>query len=672
MGDEIRSATDTAAVTARRGAARARLGAADTFPKILLANARDFPQRPANREKALGIWQTWTWAEVLDETRALAAGLHVLGARRGDRIAIVGDNRPRLYWTMIAAQALGCVPVPVYQDAVAQEMGFVLADAGARFAMAEDQEQVDKLLQIRETHPGLETIVYQDGRGMRHYAQPFLVGFAAVQAQGRALLESDPGFFERVAAEGAGGDVAVMLYTSGTTGAPKGVMLSHANVLETALNSVELEGLTEAEEVLAYLPMAWVGDHIFSLGQAYAAGFCVGCPESGATVLTDLRELGPTYFFAPPRIWENILTTVMIRMEDASAVKRWAFRRFMDLARRVGAAILDGRPVALADRLLYRLGDALVFAPLRNTLGFSRIRLAYTAGEAIGPDIFDFFRSIGVNVKQLYGMTEAAVFICIQPDGQVRAETVGPPAPGVELRIEDSGEVLFRSPGVFLAYYNNDKATAEAKTADGFVRTGDAGFLDAEGHLRIIDRAKDVGTLTDGSLFAPKYLENKLKFFPYIREAVAFGAGRDFAAAFVNIDLAAAGNWAERRGIAYASYQELAADPQVADLIRDCVAKVNADLAREPRLAGSQIHRFLILHKELDADDGELTRTRKVRRGFVQTRYAALVDALFSGADRAQIESEVMFEDGRRGAVRADLAVFEAERFPPHALDRAG
>ena len=664
-----RTSVSTPVIGASR--ARARLKDADTFPKILIANARDFTGRPASREKDLGIWQTWTWSQVLGETKALAAGLSALGARRGDKIAIVGDNRPRLYWTMCAAQAIGCVPVPVYQDAVAAEMGFVIDNAGARFAIAEDQEQVDKLLQIKDAHPGLETIIFEDGRGMRHYAQPFLLSFAKVQENGRDLLARDLGFFEREVAQGKGGDVAVMLYTSGTTGQPKGVVLSHSNVLVTALNSVELEKLTEAEETLAYLPMAWVGDHIFSFGQSYVAGFCVGCPESGATVMTDLRELGPTYFFAPPRIWENILTTVMIRMEDAGWIKRSLFKRFMDLAKRVGPALLDRKPVGVVDRLLYKLGDLLIYAPLRNTLGFSRIRLAYTAGEAIGPDIFDFYRSLGVNVKQLYGMTEAAVFICIQPDGEVRPDTVGPPAPEVEVKIVESGEVLFRSPGVFQAYYKNEKATSESKTADGWVKTGDAGFFDADGHLRIIDRAKDVGKLADGSLFAPKYIENKLKFFPYIREAVAFGADRDFVAVFINIDLAAVGNWAERQGIVYGGYQELAGRTEVYDLIRDCVEQVNRDLSRETTLVGSQIKRFLILHKELDADDGELTRTRKVRRNFVQDRYEPLVNGLFSGSERAHIETEVTFEDGRKGRVKADLAIAEAERYPLDQLKKA-
>jgi long-chain acyl-CoA synthetase len=434
-------------------------------------------------------------------------------------------------------------------------------------------------------------------------------------------------------------------------------VLSHDNVRRTAENAARFEALRETDDSLAYLPMAWVGDHIFSFGQSYVVGFCVSCPESPDTVLTDLRELGPTYFFAPPRIFENILTTVMIRMEDAGALKRRMFEGFMTLARRVGEDILDGRPVRPTDRLLYALGNLLVYGPLKNTLGLTRVRTAYTAGEAIGPDIFRFYRALGINLKQLYGSTEASVFITIQPDGEVAADSVGKPAPEVELRIAEDGEVLFRSPGVFREYYKDPQATAATKTPDGWVHTGDAGLLDERGHLRIIDRARDVGRLDDGTLFAPKFIENKLKFFPNIKEAVVFGHGRDFCAAMINIDLEAVGSWAERNGVAYSSYQELAALPQVYDLIAGHVARVNADLAAEPQLAGSRIRRFLVLHKALDADDGELTRTRKVRRGFVAEKYGALVDALYGSGDRCAIATEVTFEDGRKGTVAADLEI---------------
>jgi long-chain acyl-CoA synthetase len=639
-------------------------GLPDTFPKLLARNAREFGERPSIREKDYGIWQTWTWSQVHDEVRRIAAGLASLGVKRGDKVAIVGDNRPPLYWAMCAAQMLGAVPVPVYQDSVAEEMGFVIDHAEADIAIAEDQEQVDKLLVIREKHKRPARIVYKDPRGMRGYSQPGISALADVIARGADFLKAHPGFLDAEIAKGKGADVSVMLYTSGTTGQPKGVMLTYDNVIVSGHNGIKFDGLTKDDEILAYLPMAWVGDHIYSYAESFIAGFCLSCPESGATVLNDLREIGPTFFFAPPRIFENLLTTVSIRMEDAGWLKRSMYKYFMELARRAGIAILDGRPVGLADRFLYWLGGFLVYGPLKNALGFSRIRLGYTAGEAIGPDIFDFYRSLGLNLKQLYGMTETSVFICMQPDGQVKADTVGVPAPQVEIKIAESGEVLVKSPGVFLNYYKNDSATHETKTPDGWVHTGDAGFFDKDGQLKIIDRAKDVGRLKNGTLFAPKYLENKLKFFPYIKEAVAFGDGHDHVACFINIDLEAVGNWAERRGVVYGGYQELAAKKEVYDLVQECVEKVNRDLAADANLGGSQIKRFLILHKELDADDGELTRTRKVRRRFIGDRYMPLIDGLYSDRDRAYIKTTVTFEDGRTGTIEADLAIREAARQP--------
>ena len=634
--------------------------ALDTFPKLLVENARIRGDRPAIREKDLGIWQTWTWSEAEQQIRAMACGMAAHGFDQGDRLAIIGENRPQLYWAMVAAQLGGGVPVPMYQDSVADEMLYILEHADARFALVEDQEQVDKLLEIKDRCPKLEHIIYKDPRGLEQYDMPFLYSLKDVLERGRQYDADHPGFVEAKIAEGKGEDLAIMLYTSGTTGKPKGVMLTHDNLIVTARNGAKDDNLREDENVLAYLPMAWVGDNLFSLCQSYVTGFCVNCPESSETVLTDLREIGPTYFFAPPRIFENILTTVMIRMEDAAPFKRKMFLFFMDLAKRVGTRILDGKSVSLKDRLLYALGNVLVYGPLKNVLGFSRVRLAYTAGEAIGPDIFDFYRALGMNIKQLYGSTEASVLITAQPDGQVKPDTVGKPYTGVEIRIEDNGEVMFKSPGVFLGYYKSDEATAETKTADGWVHTGDAGFFDNDGHLKIIDRAKDVGKLNGGGMFAPKYIENKLKFFPFIKEAVAFGDQRDHVAAFINIDLEAVGNWAERRNIAYSGYTDLAGQGLVYDLILDCIEKVNADLAEDPHLSGSQITRFLILHKELEADDGELTRTRKVRRGFISEKYDELIEALYSDKTHIAVEANVTFEDGRSGTIKANVEVRDA------------
>jgi long-chain acyl-CoA synthetase len=666
----------------------------DSFPKMLLEHARLRGGRAAMREKDYGIWQSWTWADVATEVEALAGGLKTLGFGRGDKLAIIGDNRPRLYWAIAATQALGGIPVPVYQDSIADEMAYVLDHAEVRFAIVEDQEQVDKLVLVKARCPLLETVIYCDPRGMRHYTEPYLHPYDQVRDEGRGFANDHPEFFADEIARIDCADTAIILYTSGTTGRPKGVVLSFDNLIATARAAIEFEGLTDKEEVVAYLPMAWIGEHIFSYVQAYCAGFCVSCPESGATAMTDLRELGPSYLFAPPRVFENILTQVMIRMEDAAWVKRRLFDYFLGVAKRAGPALLDGRPprpaslpspasgggqgggkrgrvtegaVAWRDRLLYRLGDLLVYAPLKNALGLSRVRVAYTAGEAIGPDLFVFYRSLGINLKQLYGMTESSVFLCIQKDGEAKPDTVGPPIPGVEIRIADDGEVLFRGPGAFQSYYKNPAATAEAKAPDGWVHTGDAGFFGADGQLTIVDRARDVGRLDGGALFAPKFIENKLKFFPYVKEAVAFGDGHDFVAAFINIDIDAVGNWAERRGLAYGSYQELAANPLVYDLIEGCIAEANQGLAAEPSLAASQIRRFLILHKELDADDGELTRTRKVRRRTIVERYESLVEALYSGAETGRIESEMTFEDGRRGIIRAELRVRDVAIAPtPH------
>ncbi len=644
--------------------ASAAPGPLDTFPRLILHHARVRPRRPAIREKDFGIWQTWTWEEAAREIRAFACGLAARGFARGDRLAIIGDNRPRLYWAMAAAQCLGGVPVPLYQDSVAQEMVYPLTQADVRMAVAEDQEQVDKLLEIRGQCPELAEIVYDDPRGLRHYDHSVLRDYSEVQELGRVFDGERAGFFENEVARGAGSDVAIILYTSGTTGSPKGVMLTHDNLIITGRNGIEREGLNERDELLAYLPMAWVGDNLFSYAQSCVAGFCVSCPESSETVMNDLREVGPTYNFAPPRIYENMLTQVLIRMEDASAVKRAMFRHFMEVARRAGTRILDGQPVSFSDRILYAIGRVLVYGPLKNVLGLSRIRLAYTAGEAIGPDLFGFYRSLGINIKQLYGSTEGSVFVCVQPDGNVKPDTVGPPVKDVEVAIADNGEVLFRGPGVFHSYFKNPEATAAAKTADGWVHTGDAGFFDEDGHVKIIDRANDVGRLSGGTLFAPKYLENKLKFFPYIKEAVAFGDGRPYAAAFVNIDLAAVGDWAERRNLPYSGYTDLAGQEPVAGLVKECVEKVNRDLAADGRLAGSQIRRFLILHKELDADDGELTRTRKVRRGFIAERYAELIEALYSEKESLMIDAQVRFEDGRVGQIRADVRIHKTPSFP--------
>ncbi len=635
--------------------------APQSIPALLARNVARLGGLPAYREKEFGIWQSWTWAEAQREIRELALGFLSLGIERGDFVAVIGRNRPAHYWAMIAAQMCGAIPVPLYQDAVADEMAYVLENCGARFVVCGDQEQVDKVVEVEDRIHHIEHVMYTDKRGMRKYDHGRMNALEDVKAEGRAGHYRYEAELDARIAELTYDSICVMLYTSGTTGKPKGVVLSNRNIIETAKNSSNFDHLRSGDEVLAYLPMAWVGDFIFSIGQAMWAGFTVNCPESPATMLTDLREIGPTYFFAPPRVFEGQLTSVMIRMEDAGRVKKWLFDHYMAVARRVGPNILDGKPVGLGDRLAYLLGNILVYGPLKNTLGFSRIRVGYTAGEAIGPEIFDFYRSLGINLKQLYGQTEASVFITQQPDGQVRSDTVGVPSPGVEVKIAENGEVFYRSPGTFVEYFKNPESTASTKDPEGWVATGDAGFFEeGTGHLRIIDRAKDVGKMADGRLFAPKYVENKLKFYPNILEAVVFGANRDRCTAFINIDLTAVGNWAERNNIAYASYQELAGHPKVYEMIQSHVEEVNKSVAADPMLAGCQVHRFLILHKELDADDGEMTRTRKVRRNVVETKFADLIAALYDGSGSVYTETEVTYEDGRKGKITATLRLADA------------
>ncbi len=632
-----------------------------SIPAYLRHNSKKLQNAPAFREKEFGVWQTWTWSEVETIVTDFALGLLDLGVREGDFIAIIGRNRPTLYWSMMSAQMIGAIPVPLYQDAVAEEMGYVLGHCGAGFVIADDQEQVDKVLEIQDNLPALERMIYIDPRGMRKYDHSKLHEFKKIQKTGSEASQDAKMELERRFGALSLDTVCVMLYTSGTTGRPKGVVLSNRNIIVSSLNSCKFDNLTDKEEILSYLPIAWVGDFIFSFGQAAVVGLRVNCPESRETVSADLREIGPSYYFAPPRIFETMLTAVVLRVEDTGVFKQKLYRYFMEHAAKVGAPLLDGKSVGLWDNMKYRLGEFLIYAPLKNALGLSRVRVGYTAGEAIGPEIFDFFRSLGINLKQLYGQTEASVFITVQPDGEVRSDTVGVPAPDTEVRIGDNGEVYYRSPGSFVEYYKNPEGTAETKDSEGWVATGDAGFIEKDtGHLRIIDRAKDVGKLSTGEMFAPKYVENKLKFFPNILEAVLFGAERDHCVAFINIDMNAVGNWAERNNIAYSSYQELSGHAKVLGMVQEHVESVNKSVSEDEMLKGCQIQRFIVLHKELDADDGEMTRTRKVRRKLIGEKFHDLVTALYDGSDSIYTETEVTYEDGRKGKITATLEIRDA------------
>ena len=626
--------------------------ALDTFPKILKNNAEIFKGRPSIREKEYGIWQTTTWDAFYNRALLLAEGFYDSGLRRGDKIAIIGDNRPNLYLSIASAQILGAIPVPCYQDSVASEIEYILEHAEAKLAIVENQEQVDKLLEIKEKLPLLKNIFYDDPRGLEKYDVKEICSLDVILDKNREMNIDLDKEINKTSKD----DISIMLYTSGTTGRPKGVLLSYNNIVSVTSIACEIEKTGPDDEVVAYLPMAWVGDNIFCVAQSYISGFCINCPESRDTLTLDMREIGPTYYFAPPRVWEGMLTQLMVRMQDASKVKLWAFNFFMKVAKKWGNPILDKKNVPILARVLYGLGYFLIYGPLKNNLGLTRVRMAYTAGEAMGPDTFLFYRSLGINLKVLYGQTEATVFVSLHRDGDVDPNTVGPAFPGVDIKVTD-GEVFYKGSGVFKGYYKNEDATKETIDKEGWVKTGDAGVIDNNGHLKIIDRAKDVGKLNSGNMFAPKYIENKLKFCGIIKEAVAFGDNKDFVTCFVNIDLEAVASWAERNNVAYSGYIDLAGQSSVYDLIAMEIDKVNRDLSQDTELNDSQIKRFLILHKELDADDGELTRTNKVRRGLISERYCMLVDAFYNNKNNCFIETEVTFEDGRKGSISADLKI---------------
>ena len=623
-----------------------------TLPRLLQRNARELGARPAMREKDRGIWQTWNWRQYHDQVRDLALGLASLGFRRGDRLSVIGDNRPRLYWAQVAAQSLGGISVPVYQDSIAKELAYVWNHAEVSVIVAEDQEQVDKVLALRGELPSLRLVVYDDPRGMTGYRYDWLKSFEDVQEAGRKFGVERPGFFENEIEQGRADDVAVISYTSGTTGNPKGAMITHANAIGVAESFREASRLVPEDTSLAYLPMAWAGDSVYTLFAGLVAGFCANCPESPETVQRDLRELGPSTLLAPPRIWENMLTAVLVRAADATPLKRRTFDYFRGAAERAEILRTEGKPLPARLRLATALGEFFVYGPVRDQLGLRQTRWALTGGAPLGPDTFRFFRSIGVNLKQVYGSTETTGLVSLQPDREANPTTAGRPVPGVEIKIGDRGEVLVKGCTVFKGYFRNEEATQEVIDPDGWFRTGDAGFIDPRGHLVIIDRAKDVGALTDGTPFAPQFIENKLKFSPYVREAVAFGNDKAFVAAMIAIDPDTVGNWAERRGLAYTSYMDLSQKPEVRELIRDEIRRGNETLPE-----GTRIRRFLLLTKDLEADDAEITRTRKVRRRYVADKYATVIDALYGGAAEAELSTSITYEDGRQATIQSRVSI---------------
>ncbi|MEM7533632.1 MAG: AMP-binding protein [Chloroflexota bacterium] len=625
--------------------------AQDTLPKLLLRNAKKWPRRAAIREKDLGIWQTYTWVQYLENVSAFALGLHKLGFKKGDRLGIIGDNRPQLYWAMAAAQSLGGMPVPLYQDAIAQEVQHVLQDANVKMLVAEDQEQVDKILELFDQLPMMEKIIYDDPRGMRNYENPNLLSYTDVQIMGEEQAKSDTTLFEKLVNQGQGDDIAIIPYTSGTTSRPKGVLLTHTNLISAADMFVSVQPVTEKDELMAYLPMAWAGDHLLSYVFSISTGASSNCPEQPQTVQRDIREIGPTSLFAPPRIWENMVSMTQVKVADSDWIKRKIANYFIDLGMAVAKKQLDNEPLTGQERWMHRLGEPLVYGPLRDQLGLRRVRFGLTAGAAIAPEILLFFHGMGVNLKQLWAMTETGALGTMHRDGDVNPETVGPPVDGVDMKISESGELLVRGPNVSPGYLNNEEANADS-WVDGWLRTGDAAIIQPDGHIVVVDRVKDVSKLADGTVFAPQYIENKVKFSPYVKEAVALGDDEGFVSVMINIDLEVMSNWAERNSLAYTGYIDLAQKAETYDLLHDEVARINQTISPE-----LQVKRFLVLHKELDPDDEEVTRTRKVRRGFVAQKYANIKDALYTGKDDVVVNALVTYEDGRTSEIERELKI---------------
>jgi len=637
-----------------------------TLPQLLRRNAEKMPDRHALREKDLGIWQAYSWRQYWEEVRDLALGLAAAGFGRGDKLAVIGENRPRLYFAQLAAMSLGGIAVPVYQDAIASELAYVLDHAEISVVVAEDQEQVDKILSLKDRLPHLKLVVFDDPRGLLNYDDPILKSFEAVQAEGRAFGAAHPGHVEAVVDAAKPGDLCLFSYTSGTTSRPKGVMLSHTNLLDPAEVFATTEGIRASDEHVAYLPMAWVGNSLFSLALHMHVGFTCNFPEKPETLRRDLREVGPTMALAPPRLWENALTEIMVRAADATPTKRRIFDFFRGVAERAQLCVAEGRPIPLGLRVWRGIGEFFVYGPVRDQLGLRRTRIVYTGGAPLGVDVFRFFRAFGVNLKQVYGATELSGLCSVQPNAEVDPETVGRMLNGMEVRIAEHGEVEVRSPGVFQGYYKQPEESREAITEDGWLKTGDAGFIDRRGHLAIIDRARDVARLHDGTSFAPQFIENKLKFSPYIGEAVVFGQGRSFIAAMIAIDASTVGKWAERNNVSYTSFQDLSARSEVRGLIRDEIHKCNTGLPEATR-----IRRFLVLNKEFDADDDEITRTRKIRRRFVTEKYAAVLHAFYSGLEEVDLSTEITYEDGRKAMLQSRLAIGDVDDIDAPAATRS-
>jgi long-chain acyl-CoA synthetase len=624
---------------------------AETFPQLLIERAKQFGDRTALREKDHGIWQSISWNQYLGHVRRFCQGLVALGLEAQDTIAIIGDNRPEWIFAELGAQAAGAKSIGIYQDAVVQEMIHIFTHALVKFIIVEDQEQVDKILEMWDELKGVEKVIYFDPKGLRNYTEEFLMFFPEVERLGEEFGRQEPGWFEASVSRRSQDDVAILSTTSGTTGEPKLAMITHKNLITMGRNLMEIDPLEPEDNFVSFLPFAWIGEQMMSFACSLQTGFTLNFPEEPETAPANIREIGPQSMFSPPRIWENLVSQVLVKMEDSSKLKQACYRWAIDVGHQCADIRFRKEELSSSMRAKSALANLLVFHSIKDHLGLRHLKRAYTGGAALGPDVFRFFHALGVNLKQIYGQTEASGISVLHRDGDIKFQTVGTPVTGTEVRIAESGEIQLKSDAIFAGFYRNEKATKET-LVDGWLHSGDAGYFDDDGHLIVIDRAKDVMTLHDGTKFSPQFIENKLKFSPYVREAVVFGGDWPFVTAMINIDMENTGKWAENRQIAYTTYTDLAQKPEVYGLVRNQVEMANADLPTAAR-----IHRFLLLHKELDADDAELTRTRKVRRSFVSQRYDDIISALYSQNDYLDVETRITYQDGRTATLQTRLRI---------------
>ena len=634
----------------------------DTLPKSLIAGYQKYGNRKvAMRKKDLGIWRSYTWQDSYEQVRQLSLGLIRLGLKRGDKVCIIGDNAPQYFWAQLAVQSGGGVTVGIFTDSTPPEIQYIVHHSGAVFVFAKDQEQCDKLLEIRAQVPVVQRVIYWDDKGLWNYNEPWLLSFEEVRGLGRSLDAEQPDLFERSVNQGCGEDLAVFCYTSGTMGLPKGAMISHRNLIAGCDQTMQVDPRLEMDEYMSFLPPAWITENVLGLAVHLRTGMVVNFPEAPETVQQNIREVAPQSLLFSARLWENMLAMVQVKMIESTWVNRLLYKIFMPVGYKVaGLRFEERKPVGLFWGFLHTLGEFTVFQPLRDKLGLVKVKSAYSSGAALNPDVIRFFRAIGVNIKQLYGSTEAQVHTLHIGD-DVRFETVGVPPPGMEVKIAEDGEILVKGPTVIRGYYKNPEATEKAffvnKDGQRWYRTGDAGYIDSDGHLIYLDRMKEMLTLSSGEKYSPQYIEGRLKFSPYIHNVMSIG-GQDtpFVTALINIDFDTVGRWAERQGLAYTTFLDLSQKHEVYELIQKDVERVNRTLPRAAR-----VRKFVLLHKEFDADEGELTRTRKLRRGPLGERYGDMIATMYGGGDRVHVQAAVKYRDGREGVIETTVHIATLE-----------